>query len=191
MERTDYKPVVLRALSIRGTAMIELSLFAPVLFGVILFLIEIGSLFDTSQDVSLLSREAANLVYRSCVQETAGNSLGSCITTTVGPEILALGQRTVRNFNEGNGAVLVTAYRWNVVSGNWQGTLVATLRDSSLTAAAPTSKQPASYSTSELAQLPQKGIFIVTETIVGYEPVALPHSLGLALPSEVNRVAIM
>lgn len=105
----------------RGQALIEFMIFLPLTVIFALSLVEVGMIFNTSQRVTNLSREAANTALRLCWEEKPETgslvdwavNLRSCLENTALPVLRdSVAPSTFRDFST-RGQVMISAYYWD------------------------------------------------------------------------------
>lgn len=98
----------------RGQALIEFMIFLPLTVIFALSLIEVGMIFNTSQRVTNLSREAANTASRLC-GEAADIKL--CLQDIALPILInSAAPETFRDFST-RGQIMISAYYWDQDTG--------------------------------------------------------------------------
>lgn len=179
-------PGIVRSCS--GNAMVEFTLCFPLTLGVILYIMEAGIAFNTSQDVAALSREGANIVYRHCLQKSQASSIEDCVKNTLHDAINELATANVDRFNERNGTVIVSLYRWSVVNNQWERQTLDTIPNNT-DPSVPTSKLDPTIGASALDT--SHGLLIAVEAFYDFEPLVLGRGLGIALPSRIYHVTLI
>jgi hypothetical protein len=103
-----------------GQAIIELMIFLPLTVIFALSLVEVGMIFNTSQRVTNLSREAANTALRLCGEEDLAN-LENCLRDTALPILInSTAPETFRDFPT-RGQIMISAYSWDQDTGALTG----------------------------------------------------------------------
>ena len=170
--------------------MVEFTLFFPLTLGVILYIMEAGIAFNTSQDVAALSRESANVVYRHCLQKSQVSPIDTCVQNTLHDAINELATTNVDHFNDRNGAVIVSLYRWSVVNNQWERHTLDTIwNNTNPSATVATTKLDATIGASELGT--EHGLVIAVESFYDFEPLVLGRGLGIALPGRIYHVTLI
>ncbi len=174
----------------RGNAMIEFTLFFPLLLSVILYLLEAGFLFNATQDITMVSRESAQLVYRHCLQEGNANPINSCVENTLKANIAGFASRVIDRFDDQNGTIIISLYRWNVAQNNWQREELAVIWNNTVPGKTqPLTRLPATFPQETID--PGKSLFVVAEVILNYQALAVVEGLNYALPSELYDATVM
>lgn len=93
-----------------GQVMMELLLMIPFVFFMLMVMIEGWNLFRVSQDLSLMTREAANRIYRDC-RSLDGTQLQSCVNTAVSGAYQVAGV-SLKDFST-HGTSIGSLYRYN------------------------------------------------------------------------------
>ena len=99
-----------------GQALIEFMIFLPLTLIFALSLVEIGMVFNTSQRVTNLAREAANTGLRLCGEEEPA-SLEACLRNNALPVLVdSVAPGTFKDFLT-RGQIMISAYYWDEDTG--------------------------------------------------------------------------
>jgi hypothetical protein len=95
-------------------------IFLPLTVIFALSLVEVGMIFNTSQRVTNLAREAANTALRLCGEEDPAN-VESCLRNNALPVLMdSTAPETFRDFST-RGQIMISAYYWNQDTGVLMG----------------------------------------------------------------------
>jgi len=115
-----------------GHAFLELAIILPIILIAIFMLTELGFLYNSREEVGIMSREAAYAAYRVCAVGKSSSTIPGCLQNIIHDQIEDIAQNTIKNFYvppqaslsnpavDYRGAVIISAFEYDNLRAEWR-----------------------------------------------------------------------